>query len=251
METSSATEKEQAKSLIFNVLSILSTGRIWHYWTVHEDWRIVHGDWHDGKYSKLHPHLYGREIETLCVIFKEDIEGRDRTFPQCWFVLKSSIGRNYELWKWDTINCPPRKVENPTYRKRSRDKNFSYSSNLAWCRNTIEGSNPSLLDSFLSIVPFKPLPTKKLFGRIQKLELFHRRFEHFKSWRNGCSGFGVKKEDSTFRFCIDFKPLNKITKHDWYPLEHIDNLIDQIRNSRYFISRYWHSNEWRTQFFRT
>ena len=37
METSSATEKEQAKSLIFNVLSILSTGRIWHYWTVHED----------------------------------------------------------------------------------------------------------------------------------------------------------------------------------------------------------------------
>jgi hypothetical protein len=37
METSSATEKEQAKSIIFNVLSILSTGRIWHYWTVHED----------------------------------------------------------------------------------------------------------------------------------------------------------------------------------------------------------------------
>ena len=34
----------------------------------------------------------------------------------------------------------------------------------------------------------------------------------------------VRKDDGTFRFCIDFRPLNKITKHDLYPLSRIDEL---------------------------
>ena len=36
----------------------------------------------------------------------------------------------------------------------------------------------------------------------------------------------VQKEDGTFGFCIDFRPLNKIVKHDLYPLPHIGDLLD-------------------------
>ena len=54
----------------------------------------------------------------------------------------------------------------------------------------------------------------------------------------------VRKDDDTFKFCIDFRSLNKITKHDSYPLPCIDDLIDQLGKSKYFTpldlaSGYW------------
>ena len=49
----------------------------------------------------------------------------------------------------------------------------------------------------------------------------------------------------TVHFCIDFRPLNKVTIHDLYPLPRVDNLLDQLGGSRYFTSLdlasgYWH-----------
>ncbi|MCO5574434.1 hypothetical protein L7F22_028219 [Adiantum nelumboides] len=54
----------------------------------------------------------------------------------------------------------------------------------------------------------------------------------------------VKKDDGSYRFCIDFQPLNKVTMHDLYPLPRLDDLLDQLGKSRYFTSldldsRYW------------
>ena len=54
----------------------------------------------------------------------------------------------------------------------------------------------------------------------------------------------VRKDDGTFRFCIDFRLLNKITKHDRYPLPRIDDLIDQLGKSRYFTSLDLASGYW-------
>mgnify|MGYP000415030397 CR=1 FL=1 len=54
----------------------------------------------------------------------------------------------------------------------------------------------------------------------------------------------VRKEDGTFRFCIDFRLLNKITKHDLYPLPHIDDLLDLVGRSRYFTSLDLGSGYW-------
>ena len=44
----------------------------------------------------------------------------------------------------------------------------------------------------------------------------------------------VKKDDGTFRFCIDFRPFNKVTIHELYPLPRVDDLLDQLGGSRYF-----------------
>jgi hypothetical protein len=54
----------------------------------------------------------------------------------------------------------------------------------------------------------------------------------------------VKKKDGTFRFCVDFRALNAITKQDAYPLPNISDYLDALGKAKYFtvmdlISGYW------------
>ncbi|MCO5566622.1 hypothetical protein L7F22_020299 [Adiantum nelumboides] len=54
----------------------------------------------------------------------------------------------------------------------------------------------------------------------------------------------VWKEDDSYKFCIDFWPLNKVTIHDLYPLPRIDDLLDQLGKSQYFTSLDLASGYW-------
>jgi hypothetical protein len=44
----------------------------------------------------------------------------------------------------------------------------------------------------------------------------------------------VRKKDGTPRFCIDYRKINNITQKDVYPLPRIDDIIEQLSESRWF-----------------
>ncbi|GKA00626.1 putative nucleotidyltransferase, ribonuclease H [Tanacetum coccineum] len=44
----------------------------------------------------------------------------------------------------------------------------------------------------------------------------------------------VKKKDGSFRTCIDYRELNKLTIKNRYPLPRIDDLFDQLQGSQFF-----------------
>ncbi|GKB49849.1 putative reverse transcriptase domain-containing protein, partial [Tanacetum coccineum] len=51
-------------------------------------------------------------------------------------------------------------------------------------------------------------------------------------WEAG--GMFIKKKDGSFRMCIYYRELNKLTIKNRYPLPRIDNLFDQLQGSQFF-----------------
>ena len=54
----------------------------------------------------------------------------------------------------------------------------------------------------------------------------------------------VKKKNGEYRFCIDYRKLNEVTKKDAYPIPHMNELLDKLHGNQYFstldlASGYW------------
>ncbi len=64
----------------------------------------------------------------------------------------------------------------------------------------------------------------------------------YSSWSSPC--LLVKKYDSTFRFCTDFRRVNAITKPDSYPLPRMEDCVDRVGNAAFvtkidLLKGYW------------
>ncbi|RVE62229.1 hypothetical protein OJAV_G00155100 [Oryzias javanicus] len=53
-----------------------------------------------------------------------------------------------------------------------------------------------------------------------------------------------KKKGPKMRFCVDYRPLNGVTKKDSYPLPRIDESLDLVSGSSWFSSLDLHSGYW-------
>ncbi|GKB88010.1 putative reverse transcriptase domain-containing protein, partial [Tanacetum coccineum] len=80
-------------------------------------------------------------------------------------------------------------------------------------------------------VPFRLAPSemKELSDQLQ--ELSNKGFIRPSSSPWGALVLFVKKKDGSFRMCIDYRELNKLTVKNRYPLPRINDLFDQLQGS--------------------
>ncbi|GKE09125.1 putative reverse transcriptase domain-containing protein [Tanacetum coccineum] len=76
---------------------------------------------------------------------------------------------------------------------------------------------------------FPRLPPPRQLS-VQLQELLEKGFIHLSSSPWGATVF-VKKKDGSFRMCIDYRELNKLTVKNCYPLSRINDLFDQLKGS--------------------
>ncbi|GJU41748.1 putative reverse transcriptase domain-containing protein [Tanacetum coccineum] len=77
--------------------------------------------------------------------------------------------------------------------------------------------------------PYRLAPSKMKELSKQLQELSNKGFI-----RPSVPVLSVKKKDGSFRMCIDYRELNKLTMKNHYPLSKIDDLFDQLQGSNIY-----------------
>ncbi|GJR42474.1 putative reverse transcriptase domain-containing protein [Tanacetum coccineum] len=79
--------------------------------------------------------------------------------------------------------------------------------------------------------PYRLAPSKMNELSDQLKELSKKGFIRPSSSPRGALVLFVKKKDGSFRMCIDYRELNKLTAKNHFPLPRIDDLFDQLQGS--------------------
>ncbi|GJU76122.1 putative reverse transcriptase domain-containing protein [Tanacetum coccineum] len=79
--------------------------------------------------------------------------------------------------------------------------------------------------------PYRLAPSEMKELSVQLQELLEKGFIRLSLSPWGAPVLFVKKKDGSFRMCIDYRELNKLTIKNRYPLPRIDDLFDQLQGS--------------------
>lgn len=77
-----------------------------------------------------------------------------------------------------------------------------------------------------------PVEMKELKKQLE--ELLEKGYIRPSASPRGAPVLFVKKKDGSFRLCIDYRELNKVTIKNKYPLPRIDDLLDQLQGATVF-----------------
>ena len=99
---------------------------------------------------------------------------------------------------------------------------------VEFCIDLVPGANP------VAKSPYRLAPSEMQELASQLQELSDKGFIRPSSSPWGAPVLFVKKKDGSFRMCIDYRELNKLTIKNRYPLPRIDDLFDQLQGATYF-----------------
>jgi len=109
---------------------------------------------------------------------------------------------------------------------------------------SLQGLPPSRSDPFtielepgttpLSKAPYRMAPAEMAELKKQLEDLLGKGFIRPSTSPWGAPVLFVKKKDGSFRLCIDYRELNRVTVKNKYPLPRIDELLDQLRGATCF-----------------
>ena len=88
--------------------------------------------------------------------------------------------------------------------------------------------------SLISMAPYRMALAELKELKVQLQELVEKGFIRPSVSPWGAPVLFVKKKDGTFRLCINYRQLNKVTVRNKYPLPHIDDLFDQLQGAKVF-----------------
>ncbi|GJX85039.1 putative reverse transcriptase domain-containing protein [Tanacetum coccineum] len=149
--------------------------------------------------------------------------------------LHASYGWNkrfyMEMVRIGAVPKPPSDDEG-TERPRKKSKKSSF--------DGTEGPSeprgpPNFPEVFPEDLPGLPPPKQAEFCIDLILELLEKGFIRLSSSPWGAPVLFVKKKDGSFRMCIDYRELNKLTIKNRYPLPRIDDLFDQLQGSSVYL----------------
>ncbi|GJZ44732.1 reverse transcriptase domain-containing protein [Tanacetum coccineum] len=106
-------------------------------------------------------------------------------------------------------------------------RNFNDRRNATSNNNNYRNNNPTPVAR--ATYRLAPLEMQELSNQLQ--ELVDRGFIQPSTSPWGAPVLFVKKKDGSFRMCIDYRELNKLTVKNRYPLPRIDDLFDQLQGS--------------------
>ena len=108
----------------------------------------------------------------------------------------------------------------------------------------LQGIPPDRADPFIielepgtapmSKIPYRMKPAEMVEPKKQLEELFDKGFIRPSVSPLGAPVLFVKKKNGSFRLCIDYPGLNRVTVKNKYPLPRIDELLDQLRGAKWF-----------------
>ncbi|XP_058763021.1 uncharacterized protein LOC131636427 [Vicia villosa] len=80
------------------------------------------------------------------------------------------------------------------------------------------------------MAPYKPSVSQLVELKKQLIEFLEKKFVRLSVYPWGAPVLLVKKKDGCIRLCVDPRKLNKVTIEIKYPLQRIDDLMDQLVN---------------------